>query len=61
MATDGLSGTKARVDQAQRMISCQARCTVAEALTLMTDRGQVNHQTLDEIAVAVVERLIRFG
>lgn len=49
------------MNQAQGMISCQAHCTVAEALTLMTDRGQVNHQTLDEIADAVVERLIRFG
>ena len=49
------------VAQAQGMVSVQAECTLAEALVLMHDRAIVMGQTLNEIAVAVVDRTIRFG
>jgi hypothetical protein len=54
------SGQSARVSNAQGMVSVQARCTVAEALVLLTDRAQVAHRSLEEIAVAVVAGDLRF-
>jgi len=50
-----------RVAQAQGMVAVQASCTVAEALVMMNDRAQVQHQTLAGIAEDVVDRRIRFG
>jgi len=50
-----------RVAQAQGMVSAQVGCTVAEALVLMNERAQVQHQTVIQIADAVRERRIRFG
>ena len=39
-----------KVAQAQGMISAQASCTVSEAIVMMNDRVQVQHQTLADIA-----------
>jgi hypothetical protein len=50
-----------RVSQTSGMVSVQADCTLAEALVLMKERAQVQHQRLTEIAPAVVERRTRFG
>ncbi len=49
------------VAQAQGMVSVQASCTVAEALAMMHERAQIQHQTLHQVADAVVARSIRFG
>ena len=49
------------VYQAQGMVTVQAACTFAEAFTLMSERGQVQRMSVEEIAEAVVERRIRFG
>ncbi|HTD49759.1 MAG TPA: ANTAR domain-containing protein [Acidimicrobiia bacterium] len=49
------------VYQAQGMVTVQAACTFAEAFTLMNERAQVQHLTVEEVAEAVVERRIRFG
>ena len=50
-----------KVAQAQGIISVQASCTVADAPVMMTERAQVHHQTLADVADAVVARRIRFG
>ncbi len=42
------------------MVSVQAHCTPDQALVLMTERAEVTGQKVEEIAKAVVERLIRF-
>lgn len=49
------------VYQASGMVSVQAACTVYDALTLMKERALVSHRTLEEVAVAVIERRIRFA
>jgi AmiR/NasT family two-component response regulator len=51
----------ATLAQAQGMVSLQAECSLTEALALMRDRATVSQQTLDAIAAAVVDRVIRFG
>ncbi len=48
------------VAHAVGMVSAQARCPVIEALDLMKARACVEHQTLDEVAEAVLNRTIRF-
>ena len=48
------------VAQAVGMVSAQAECTATQALELMTERARAQHQTLDEVAAAVVARSIRF-
>lgn len=50
-----------QVAQAQGMVSVQAECTVAEALVLMKERAQVQHQSRHQIADEVLDRHIRFG
>ena len=50
-----------RVRQASGMVSVQATCSFEEAIVLMKDRAATEGQTLDEIASAVIDRLIRFG
>ena len=50
-----------KVSQASGMVSVQADCTVAEALALMKERASVTGQSLTDIAVATLERRIRFG
>jgi len=49
------------VYQASGMVSARADCTCAEAVGMMKERAHVEHQTLAEIADAVVERNLRFG
>jgi AmiR/NasT family two-component response regulator len=50
-----------RVAQAQGMVSAQIQCTVDEALVIMRERALVQHQTLADVADAVLKREIRFG
>jgi AmiR/NasT family two-component response regulator len=49
------------VSRASGMVAVQAECTCAEALQLMTERADIAHATLDEIATSVLDRTIRFG
>ena len=50
-----------RVSQAQGMVSVQTECTLNEALVIMQERAVIHHQTLADIADAVLEHRIRFG
>ncbi|MGO9874311.1 MAG: ANTAR domain-containing protein [Acidimicrobiia bacterium] len=50
-----------QVHQASGMVSVQAGCTVDEALTKLQERARSTGQTIDEVAVAVVERRTRFS
>ncbi len=54
-------GFRARLHQAQGMVSAQAQCSVDEAMIMISDRATVTGLTLDEIADAVIDRTIRFG
>jgi len=49
------------VAHAVGIVSVQANCTLAEALALMHDRAEIRHQTLHQVADAVLARSIRFG
>jgi hypothetical protein len=49
-----------RVAQAAGMVSVQAECTPDRALALMTERAEKDGYKVEEIAKAVVERVIRF-
>jgi hypothetical protein len=49
------------VAQAQGMVSVQANCTLAQALAMMHERAQIQHQTLNQVAEGVLARSIRFG
>jgi hypothetical protein len=42
------------------MVSVQARCTTDEALVLLNERAADTRQSLKEIALAVIERKMRF-
>jgi hypothetical protein len=48
------------VAQASGMVSVQVHCTPDETLTLMEQRGAATRQSLNAVAVAVVERSLRF-
>ena len=50
-----------RVSQASGMVAVQADCTCDQAVVLMTERATVTHKTVDEIALGVLGREIRFG
>jgi AmiR/NasT family two-component response regulator len=50
-----------RVHQASGMVSVQAACTIDEALTKLHARARSTGQTVEEVAVAVVERRTRFS
>jgi AmiR/NasT family two-component response regulator len=50
-----------RVAQAQGMVSVQAGCNLNDAITMMHERALVQHQSLNDIAKAVIDRSIRFG
>ena len=43
------------------MVSLQADCELEQAYVLMSDRALVSGRTLDDIALAVIDRSIRFG
>lgn len=61
VVTDEILARLDRISQASGMVSVQAECTVDYALHLMVDRANVTRCTLDDIAVAVIGRSIRFG
>ena len=48
------------VAQASGMISAQANCSVNHAVVLMVMRAQEENTTLEQIAIAVIDQLIRF-
>ena len=50
-----------RVSQAQGMVSVQAECSLPEALVMMQDRATVQHQTIVQVADAILNHSIRFG
>jgi AmiR/NasT family two-component response regulator len=54
-------GLIARLAQAQGVVATQADCSLDEALQTMGERAYVEHRTLYEIAVAVLDRTISFG
>jgi hypothetical protein len=49
-----------RVHQATGMVSAQARCNLAEALDRLIERADATGKSLDEIAMDVINRVIRF-
>lgn len=49
-----------KLAQATGMVSVQAECALDEALVMMSERAIVNHCTVYEIAVGVIDRTIRF-
>jgi hypothetical protein len=49
------------IHQAAGMVSIQADCELEQAYVLMSDRAQVARVSLDDIALAVIVRSIRFG
>ena len=50
-----------KVLQASGMVAVQADCSVSHAVVRMVTRAQETNTTLEQIAVAVVDREIRFG
>ena len=50
----------ARVLQAQGIVSVQARCGMAQAIILMTDKAEATATTIDELAEQVLNRSMRF-
>ena len=52
---------RVRMSHASAIVSIQAHCSVTEAIGLMRHRAEVNGQTLEEVVIAVVDRLVRFG
>ena len=49
------------IHEAAGMVSTQADCDLEQAYVLMSDRATVARLTLEEIAIAVLDRSIRFG
>jgi AmiR/NasT family two-component response regulator len=50
----------AKLAQAQGIVTIQADCTLDDALRKMLDRAQINHQSVSQIADAVVAHQIWF-
>jgi hypothetical protein len=46
---------------ASDIVSLQAECSFREALLMVCDRARVHHLRLVEVAVAVVDRRMRFS
>jgi len=59
MPTTG-NGYGNRVAQASGMVSVQAECNLAAAILLMRQLAHDTDTTLDEIAIMVIDRDIRF-
>jgi hypothetical protein len=59
---DEISGSDrvAVIAQAMGMISVQVHCSVDDALLLMQARAQSSGWDLEQVAIVVVERRIRF-
>ena len=49
-----------RVDQASGMVSIQAHCSFTEAVVLMRERAEQTNHSVEDVADAVLNRLIRF-
>jgi AmiR/NasT family two-component response regulator len=47
--------------QAAGMVSVQARCTINHSMLSMRERAMATRHTLEEVAEAVVDRLINFN
>jgi hypothetical protein len=58
--TNGGNEYGSRVHQATGMVSAQARCNLGEALDRLIERADATGKSLDEIAMAVINRVIRF-
>ena len=50
-----------RVALAAGMVSAQADCRLEESVVRMQQHARRVHQTLEETALAIVERRVRFG
>ncbi len=50
-----------RVCRAAGVVVAQTDCTIPEALALMKDCAEATGQGLIDVAVAVLERQVRFG
>ena len=61
MGTGTESDRSATVLQAEGLVSVQVDCPVGDALQLMADRAVVQGMTIEDVALAVVDRSIRFG
>jgi AmiR/NasT family two-component response regulator len=49
-----------KLNEASGMVSIQAHCSFTEAVALMRDRAALDHQTIEAIALAVVDHKLRF-
>ena len=49
------------IHQAAGMVSIQADCELEQAYVLMSDRAAVARVSIEEIAMAVLDKSIRFG
>jgi hypothetical protein len=50
-----------QIHQAAGIVSIQADCELEQSYVLMSDRATVAQVSLDDIALAVIDRSIRFG
>ena len=50
-----------RVALAAGMVSAQADCTIDEALLRMQEHASRRNQTLEEVAIQIVARVVCFG
>jgi hypothetical protein len=61
MASQNGEGYSHLVAQASGMVSVQADCMLSKAIVMMKARASLDGVTLEELAVAIVTREIRFG
>jgi AmiR/NasT family two-component response regulator len=61
MSNGPISRYNPEIHQAAGIVSVQADCELEEAYVLMSERAQVAHVTIEDIAVAVIDNSIRFG
>jgi hypothetical protein len=53
-------GASRHISLATRMVAAQANCDIGEALGRMTIRADASSQTLEEMALDVLDRVICF-
>ena len=58
---DRALANRVRMSEASALLSIQAHCSFTEATALMKARARANGRTLEEVVIAVVERVIRFS
>ena len=61
MSEGGDSRYGTEIHQAAGMVSIQADCELEQAYVLMSDRATVSQVSLEEIALAVLDKAISFG